>query len=131
MTDALRRAIADPGSVHAASRPLTPDDVPVYSQAALDRAVAAERARVYAELGNDHFVIFAGDRWTVGHSAECRLSGHMHECDYHAAVARIATWHDPGRDGRWRIDAVDSEGLPSLVRADLPGDPPAAQGETP
>src|SRR6266496_4184243 len=73
-------------------------------EAAAPAIRADERARVRAELGNDHYVIFTGDRWTVEHSVECKLSGHMHECDYHAAVARIATWHEPDRDGRWRVD---------------------------
>jgi hypothetical protein len=86
-------------------------------------AVAAERERIYAELGNDHYVIFTEDRWTIEHSVECRLSGHMHECDWHAAVARITAEFDPDMAGRWRIDGIDSEGLPNLVRADLLGRP--------
>lgn len=79
--------------------------------------VAAERARLYAELGNEHYVIFTRDRFTVEHSVECKLSGHMHECGYHTAVRAIADEYDPGRPGRWRITGI-SEGLPDLERAD-------------
>jgi len=88
-------------------------------EAAAPFIAAAERERIYAELGNDHFVIFTEDRWTIEHSVECRLSGHMHECDQHEAVARVAVGgFDPRMAGRWRIDGIDSEGLPNLVRAD-------------
>ena len=79
---------------------------------------AAERARIYAELGNDHFVIFTEDRWTVEHSVECRLSGQMPECAYHEAIADIAAdGPDPEMMGRWLISEIDSAGLPSLTRA--------------
>lgn len=85
-----------------------------------EAVAAAERARLYAELGSDHYVIFTEDRFTVEHSAECRLSGQMHECDYHAAVARVADGidgPDPDQLGRWRITGI-REGLPDLERAD-------------
>lgn len=84
---------------------------------------AAERERVYAELGNDHHVIFTEDRWTVEHSVECRLSGHMHECAYHAAVAAVADEPRPEMAGRWRIAGIDAAGLPILTPADPSGDP--------
>jgi hypothetical protein len=87
-------------------------------ESAVAEAVAAERERIYAELGNDHHVIFTEDRWTIEHSVECRLSGHMHECSEHEAIALIAGEYDPDMAGRWRIDGVDSEGLPSLTRAE-------------
>ena len=76
---------------------------------------AAERERVYTLLGNDHFVIFTEDRWTIEHSVECRLSGHMPECAYHAAIAGAATAYDPGMAGRWRITAISSYGIPPLL----------------
>lgn len=85
---------------------------------AIATAVAAERARLFAELGSDHYVIFTEDRWTVEHSVECRLSGQMPECEYHAAIVLVADDFDPERAGRWCIDGIDSEGLPSLTRAD-------------
>jgi len=91
--------------------------------AAIEAAVAAERERIYDELGHDHFVIFTEDRWTVEHSVECRLSGHMHECDHHAAIVRIAAEFDEDMAGRWRIDEIDSEGLPALIRADANSQP--------
>jgi hypothetical protein len=75
------------------------------------------RASLYAELGNDHYVHFTEDGWTTEHSVECRLSGHMHECEYHTAVSRVAGEYDPDRVGRWKITSLDSEGLPSLERA--------------
>lgn len=75
---------------------------------------AAERERLYAELGNDHYVIFTEDRWTVEHSIECRLSGHMPECAYHAAVARVAFEFDQGIAGRWRIVSINADGEPEL-----------------
>lgn len=83
---------------------------------------ADERQRVYAELGSEHYVIFTEDRFTVEHSVECKLSGHMHECAYHEAIALIADEYDPDRLGRWRITGI-SEGLPDLERAEreVPG----------
>jgi hypothetical protein len=90
-------------------------------EAAAPHIAAAERGRIYAELGNDHYVIFTEDRWTVEHSVECRISGHMPECDYHAAVRLIADEYDPDRAGRWRITGIDSEGLPSLERTNPEG----------
>jgi Family of unknown function (DUF6085) len=82
------------------------------------RAVAdAVRMVLYAKLGNEHWVIFTEDGWTVEHSIECRLSGHMHECGWHNAIKAIATEYDPDMAGRWRITGIDSEGLPSLERA--------------
>jgi hypothetical protein len=81
---------------------------------------AAERERLYAELGNDHYVIFTEDGWTTEHSVECRLSGHMHSCAWHEAVKRIATGCDPDMLGRWKITGI-SEGLPDLERADREG----------
>ncbi len=89
-----------------------------YAQGLTDGA-ATERKRIYALLGEDHYVIFTADRWTIEHSVECRLSGHMHECEYHAATDRFAEF-DPDMAGRWRIDGIDSEGLPELVRVDGP-----------
>lgn len=98
-----------------------PDGVAAWHEACLRAhvaaAVAAERARLYAELGNEHYVIFTEDRFTVEHSVECKLSGHMHECAYHEAVALIADEFDPGMLGRWRITGI-SEGLPDLERAE-------------
>jgi hypothetical protein len=81
---------------------------------------AAERERLYAELGNDHYVIFTEDGWAVEHSITCRLSGHMHECAYHAAIREIADGYDPGSLGRWKITDIDSEGLPSFERGEAP-----------
>lgn len=78
---------------------------------------AAERERVYAELGSDHHVIFTEDRWTVEHSVECRLSGQMPECAYHAAVAAVADEPRPEMAGRWRIAGIDAAGLPILTPA--------------
>jgi hypothetical protein len=88
--------------------------------AAAPLIAAAERERIYDLLGHDHYVIFTEDRWTVEHSVECKLSGHMHECRYHEAIALIADEYDPATLGRWRIDDIDDEGLPSLTRADNP-----------
>jgi len=88
-----------------------------YSQGVADGA-AAERERLYAAFGNDHYVIFTEDGWTVEHSAECRLSGHMHECGYLVVVRKIAGESGPDLLGRWRISGIDSGGLPQLDRAD-------------
>jgi len=82
----------------------------------------ARRERLYAELGNDHYVIFTEDRWTIEHSVECRLSGHMHECSEHEAIALTAREYDPDMAGRWRINGIDGDGLPSLERAGQPGE---------
>lgn len=86
-------------------------------EAAATAAAEAERERLYAELGNDHYVIFTEDRFTVEHSVECKLGGHMHECTYHAAIAEAADEPDPEMFGRWRITGI-SEGLPDLERTD-------------
>lgn len=97
-----------------------PDGVEVWHEKCLAEriasAVAGERSRIYAELGNDHFVIFTEDRWTIEHSVECRLGGHMHECADHEAVAKIVHGFGPEMLGRWRIDGVNSDGVPVLVR---------------
>jgi hypothetical protein len=90
-------------------------------EAAVAAAVDGERKRLYAELGNDHYVIFTEDRFTVEHSVECKLSGHMHECAYHAAVVLITDEYDPDRLGRWRITGI-SDGLPDLERAEREAD---------
>ena len=85
-----------------------------------EAVAAAERERLYAELGNDHYVTFTEDRWSVEHSVECRLSGQMSECAWHEAVATVAhDMDDPDPDmfGRWRITGI-SEGLPDLERAE-------------
>jgi len=90
-----------------------------------DAAVAAERERLYAELGNDHYVIFTEDRWTIEHSVECRLSGHMHKCAYHEAIRGMVTaGYGPEAEGRWRITAISSGGYPPILeRATSGGDP--------
>ena len=102
-----------------------PAGVVVLHKACQDRAIAgaviAERERIYAELGNDHYVTFTEDRWTIEHSVECRLSGHMHECSDHEAIALTAREYDPDMAGRWRIVGIGSEGLPLLERAGHPG----------
>jgi hypothetical protein len=86
---------------------------------AIPRAAKAERERLYAELGNDHWVIFTEDGWTTEHSIDCRLSGQMSSCAWHEAVRRIAHEFDPDMAGRWLITAIDGNGEPALVRADL------------
>ena len=83
----------------------------------LEAAAPHIRAQIYAELGNDHYVIFTEDGWTTEHSVECRLSGHMHECTIHSAIAEWAA-DDPRLHGRWRI--VSAEGpVPVLERAEI------------
>jgi hypothetical protein len=91
--------------------------------AAVPAIQAAGRERVCAELGNDHYVTFTEDRWTVEHSVECRLSGQMHECAYHAAVALVADLPLPNMTGRWRIAGIDASGLPILTSADPEAQP--------
>lgn len=87
---------------------------------------AAERERLYTELGNDHYVIFTRNGWTVEHSVECRLSGRMHACDYHAAIVGLGRrGFDEDLTGRWLIEAIGPGGDAVLARADLPGDPGA------
>lgn len=89
----------------------------------IGEAVAlAEREQIYAELGNDHYVIFTENGWTVEHSMECRLSGHMHECPHHEAVSLVADLPMPSMLGRWRIAGIDSAGLPILSPAYLTGE---------
>lgn len=91
-------------------------------QAAAPLIEAAERRRIYDQLGHDHFVIFAEDGWTVEHSVDCRLAGDVTTgCAYWVALkyAGVTDAVDPEMLGRWRIDGIDSEGLPSLSRAEL------------
>lgn len=66
---------------------------------------------------DDHFAVFTEDSWTVEHSFECRLSGAMVECAWHKAIERVAGNGPLDPLGRFRIVEIDSEGLPSLVRA--------------
>jgi hypothetical protein len=70
-------------------------------------------AVVWEQLGNDHYVIFTADGWTTTHSVDCRLSGRMHECPYHAAAELVA---GPDLLGRWKITGIDREGLPEMER---------------
>lgn len=78
---------------------------------------ADERQKVYDELGHDHYVIFTEDRWTVEHSVQCRLSGRMHECSIHSAIAAWADTYEPAMSGRWRVVSADGP-VPVLERAD-------------
>lgn len=90
-------------------------------EAAAPLIAAAERERIYDQLGHDHYVIFTDDGWTVEHSVDCRLAGDMTSgCDYWTALkyADVTDAPDPEMLGRWRIDGIDSEGLPSLTRAE-------------
>ena len=92
--------------------------------AAAPHLYAAERERIYAELGNEHLVIFTEDAWTMEHSVDCRLSGAMADtCEYWLALKRAAVTDEPRPEmlGRWKITGIDSEGLPSLERAEVPG----------
>ena len=124
-TEAVCRVAAEiePGAVaQLAQRPGALLTVLIHAarlgaEAAAPHIAAAERERIYAELGNDHYVIFSEDRWTIEHSVECRLSGHMHECSVHEAIALTAREYDPDMAGRWRITGAGSEGLPSLEPA--------------
>jgi hypothetical protein len=83
------------------------------------------RERLYEQLGNEHYVIFTENGWSTEHSVECRLSGHMHECAYHAAIGRVFADQDPeGTEGwfmlgRWKITGI-SDGVPDLERAEMP-----------
>lgn len=84
---------------------------------AVAEAVTAERNRIYAALGSDHHVTFTASGWFVEHSVECRLSGHMPDCRYHAAVALVAEdGYEPAMAGRWRITSIGTAGLPGLER---------------
>ncbi len=81
-----------------------------------------QAVEVLGSVWPDHFVIFTEDRWTVEHSFACRLSGEMHACPAHKAIATIAEdGYDVNMVGRWRITRVDSEGLPSLERTPQSG----------
>jgi hypothetical protein len=90
-------------------------------QHGLADGATAERVRLYAMLGNDHYVFFTEDGWTTEHSIECRLSGHMHECDYHTMMAPFANEHGAEMPGRWRIVSVDADSDPVLKSANMPG----------
>jgi hypothetical protein len=103
---AILRAISDPGS-------LLPR---LNGDGGLEPLPEWQTRAVLKTLGTDHYVIFTEDRWTVEHSAECKLSGRMHECAYHEAVAHAAEFFKLGMLGRWRITGI-SEGLPDLERA--------------
>jgi hypothetical protein len=90
---------------------------------------ASERERLYAELGSDHYAIFTEDRFTVEHSVDCRLSGQMPHCAWHAAVVRVADEFVPDMAGRWLISAIDGNGEPVLVRADDKTAPTRGHGD--
>jgi hypothetical protein len=81
------------------------------------------REYIYEQLGNEHYVIFTEDAWATEHSIECRLSGHMHECAYHAAIGKVFRRAEAEEIapmlGRWKITSI-SEGLPGLERAEMP-----------
>ena len=67
----------------------------------------------------DHFVTFTLHNWSIEHSLQCRMTGEMQRgCAYEKAVVLVSDG-GPYDDqlGRWRITAIDSEGLPSLEKA--------------
>lgn len=78
----------------------------------------AEQGYVIVRDEPDHFVTFDEDGWFIEHSVACRVAGTIGTCAYNQAIREIADEPDPGQMGRWRITEVDSEGLPSLERAD-------------
>jgi hypothetical protein len=85
---------------------------------------AAEYEHLMDRLGNDHYVVITEDRWTVEHSAECRLGGNMAGCDFHVAIRDwMADVTDTNgqplihEQGRWRIARIDDDGWPGLERA--------------
>jgi hypothetical protein len=75
---------------------------------------AVERERLAAEHGDDHYAIFTEDGWITEHPPGCRTP----VCRWHHALAAVAEAGDPHNLGRWRITSIDSEGLPSLERAE-------------
>lgn len=67
----------------------------------------------------EHHVVFGPEHWTVEHSFECRLTGHIAKCPYPARIAVIADQMNlPGSHGRWRIAGTDELDQPILQRAD-------------
>ena len=65
--------------------------------------------------GDDHFVTIGHDGWwEMEHSPLCPW-GDV-ECPEWRAIERIADSFDKDDYGRWRIDEIDSEGMPGLVR---------------
>jgi hypothetical protein len=79
---------------------------------------AVERERAAAEIDGIHYVIFGVDGWTIEHPVECQMSRGAAKCRCRSAIAAIADEDDPDMFGRWRITSIDSEGLPSLERAE-------------
>lgn len=96
------------------------EDLAGWERERWQRIIEAAAKRIYDHLGHDHYVIFTEDGWTTEHSVECRLSGHMHECAVHSAIAEWAA-DDPRLQGRWRIVSADGP-VPVLERAEI-GDP--------
>lgn len=88
---------------------------------AIETGAMVERAKILAELGEDHFVTFAdeGATWFMEHSAQCRLSGAMAsgECEYHQALTLAFM---PPESGRWKVTGIH-EGLPDLELVSDPG----------
>ena len=68
----------------------------------------------------DHWVTFAETGWFVEHSLDCRLSGHMAECPYHAAIEKwvAGRMYRPDNDNgrRYCIVSVEEDGFPVLHR---------------
>lgn len=87
---------------------------------ALTAAAPLIEAEIYDRLGHDHYVIFTDDGWSVEHSVECRLSGHMHECEIHRAIGRWAEAEARHPLGRWRFTGWATGGVPVFERADAP-----------
>lgn len=66
----------------------------------------------------DHFVTFDEQGWFIEHSLDCRITGTIGTCTYNAAIREVYDEAPhPDDMGRWRITAVDDEGVPSLERA--------------
>lgn len=124
-TKPRRRPVTDTPPPHTTTREETFDHWWINTlvsgddlEAAAHEAFCAGWEAALDLLGHDHYVIFTEDRWTVEHSVECKLSGRMHECEYHEAIADgAADYHARYGNGRWRL-LLDEDGYTELMPAE-------------
>ena len=70
-------------------------------------------------LGNEHYVTYTEDDFTVEHSLDCRLSGKMQEpCEFHHAAG--LTFSVYSLAGRHLITGIDQNGYAELEAGPAP-----------
>lgn len=113
IADAIRSVVTSDGKPIGRSRIVEMSDgqrsivVEDYDWFTAASVLLAEVRRLASEIrqmsGQDHFVTFTDDAWTVEHPAACRAAGPLSECQATVTASRLFV-DDPGVRGRWKFD---------------------------